>query len=489
MPAIWTARCAGQQFGSDYGQVAQLVEHGTENAGVGGSIPPLATAPAQPTGPARRFLVVRIRALASMVVLVVFAGACSRTASRVTDPQTSPTSGRQAEAMRVGPDGRVRWKVALEAGDDSPNSIRPIVDGDFVITTMGGELRRLSLASGEQVWRHRAGMTIYGAWLTGRRLLAMVDQVSTNGRVIAVDADTGDRLWEWRTPGRGLMGEQKVVDGTDLAVITSTRKLAVIDGATGRPRWEIDVKAGEFQSFDTVPGAVLYADSGTLTSYASKTGAVNWTALFSAEDRPIVVGDVVTGSSVGAPRGGPRQGLDVATGEVRWELPVDDKYDQGVVYALRESFLLAHARRQRISVIDAASGEVRWTADVGGPVVEGGGAIELGSSLHVLRYREPAVLAFDMASGRMTHRAVLEQSPDGPPELGGAHVLFASSGQAGMKLTAVRDGTVAWSVALPRNASRGPTGLDDGGAVIEVVDAQTGTLLSGTKDISPAPPR
>lgn len=413
-----------------------------------------------------------------LALLLVYATcACAREAGPVTEP--SPSSGRAAHVLRVSGDGRQMWSVELEPGDDSPPSMRPIVDGDSVVTTMGGELRRLSLGNGDQQWRYRAGKTIYGAWLAGPHVLAVVDQISPDARVVAVDARSGREQWRWEPGGRGLLGTQVVMDDTDLAVLTSAHKLVVIDGATGRPRWQAEGKGGEFHGIETVPGAVLYSDGGALTSRDSKTGEVRWTAGFSPDDRAVVTSGVVTGSSVGAPRtGGPREGIDVETGKVLWKMPIEDGEDPGVMYPLDDAFLLEDSRSDRIRLIEPASGNVRWTKEIRGVTGEFGGLLQRGRTLHVLRSSpdDPAMLMFDMTSGRLLATVALDDSPDGTPAAAGDGVLLMVQG-ARPAIVSVEDEKVAWSFHLPKRATRGPTGLSDGGAVIEVVDPMTGTAF------------
>jgi outer membrane protein assembly factor BamB len=427
-----------------------------------------------------------MRALVVTLALVLAASGCGREAGNLTEPEdsqpkatASASTSRGAQVLRVSADGRQLWSVGLEAGDDSPNATRPIVDGDNVITTMGGELRRLSLDTGDEHWRYRAGETIYGAWLAGSRILAVVDQVGPNARVVAVDAGTGREEWRWDAGGRGLLGTQEVVDDTDLAVLTSAHKLVVIDSATGRPRWQADGKGGEFHGIAIVPGSVLFAEGGILSSRDSKTGAIRWTADFSPEDRPVVVGQVVTGSSIGAPRAGPREGIDIETGKVLWTMAIEDAEDPGEMYALDDAFVLEDSRSRRLRLIEPSSGKVRWSADVGGPVAEFGGLLQTGSVLHVLRYSrtDPAVLTFDMATGRSIGTLALDETPDGPASAAGDSLLFVLQGEHSA-IASVKNGQLEWSFDLPSRATRGPTGLDDGGAVIEVVEPMTGTVLN-----------
>jgi alcohol dehydrogenase (cytochrome c) len=115
--------------------------------------------------------------------------------------------------------------------------------------------------------------------------------------VQALDAATGDLLWEYRHQlenGASPFHKRALaLHGERIFIGTSDTHVVALDVATGAPVW--DTIVGEFRESETINGGPLVAE-GT-----------------------VMIGTTATG--VAAKRGGPKiVGLDVETGELRWQV-------------------------------------------------------------------------------------------------------------------------------------------------------------------------
>jgi outer membrane protein assembly factor BamB len=304
---------------------------------------------------------------------------------------------------------------------------------------------------------------------------------SDDGRVYAVTAATGRRLWSVET--NGPVRSTPAVDGGVVFVLSYDGRLYALDARTGGRRWTFRT-GGErafeakglhgwqpasqtfvdpfdvFLSSPAVADGVVYFGSGDGRVYAvdAATGVERWHVQTGdvVHASPAVVGGVVFVGSWD----GDFYALDAATGAERWRLEGgrDDVLHNQVGFqssaAVVDGVVYVGGRDSKLYALDAATGRERWRYDnegswvVGAPAVANGRVVFATSDsrrLHVL----------DAGTGK----AVASQT-------GGAY-MFSSPALAGdVVLIGVlngqldaRDattGALLWSYEV--EASRGPAG-------------------------------
>ncbi len=209
-----------------------------------------------------------------------------------------------------------------------------------------------------------------------------------------------------------------------------------VDVRTGQARWTYALRGSGSRHLPAVVDGMVYVDDDRLTVYAlDGAGALRWEAdgrliaadagIVIASTRDDAVRDQITG-------------YDAATGEVRWNSPVDGA---GLPFALDNPGAAADGRahvglENAVRTLDAATGATLWerpltdlkTVTAAGATVYGTGGAPTGES---------TLVAFDAASGQERWRRTVEDRygriavHDGTVYVDGGHGAGLSALDAG----------------------------------------------------------
>jgi putative pyrroloquinoline-quinone binding quinoprotein len=118
------------------------------------------------------------------------------------------------------------WHRDLEEIAAAP-AVR-VSDSDVVVTDLAGDVRRLALATGAELWQHRLGADVTVPPAVGHGLVVAMDR---GGTVTALDEATGQRRWteELEGKGAGFVGRTLVV--------LQDQTAHGLDPASGERRW------------------------------------------------------------------------------------------------------------------------------------------------------------------------------------------------------------------------------------------------------------
>ncbi len=258
-----------------------------------------------------------------------------------------PTKDRRVLGLDAR-DGRTVWELTTRG----PNAAQPVAigDDDALVASMDGHVYRIAVRNGRIRWTSdHPGQAMTAPPVVSRGAdpaKARIFVTSADGRITALSADKGERLWEQTRPaeteltmagaaGATLVGDNVVTGFADGTVVA----YAQLDGAT---TWSTDLSGGgkkDFADVDTTPVWVpAVAD-------ATKPGAA-----------PVGAGVVVVGSF----RRG-LFGLAADGGDIAWSIKGEGfqspVLDDGVLYVAQAS--------GRVWAIEGDSGHVRWVSDVG----------------------------------------------------------------------------------------------------------------------------
>lgn len=179
--------------------------------------------------------------------------------------------------------GETLWSTRLNGEVLSP----PQSNGSVVIAhTLDGKLQGLDFATGELLWTYDSNVPVLT--LRGSSTPLIRDNVVyvgfANGRVLAFDIATGGIVWEIRVAiPQGRSEIERVVDidgtmemvGTELYVASYQGRVMAIDAANGRKLWQHNVSSfsGVSQGF----GNVYVADEdGTVSAYQRSGQGERW---------------------------------------------------------------------------------------------------------------------------------------------------------------------------------------------------------------------
>jgi outer membrane protein assembly factor BamB len=273
-----------------------------------------------------------------------------------------------------GSNGELNWRVDLQ----SPIHGTPLWADDMIfVGTLDGKVVALDSDTGEEAWRHVGAASIEGHALTvaeGRLLVG-----DSSETLFALDAATGDKLWVYQRQ----VPEYFVIKGGPAPVVRDGMvycgfgdgTLAALQLETGEEIWVQDL-AGDSREFADVDLAVAVSDDGLVT--ASYSGGVfeleSETGRVKSKIPILGVIDLVQaeqGNLYAATASGHLIG--VRDGDVRWSFRFDNHHATSI--AVEGPFLLAVTADGPIYIMDRSTGNPLsiWRGHAGSyaPIVRG----------------------------------------------------------------------------------------------------------------------
>jgi outer membrane protein assembly factor BamB len=294
------------------------------------------------------------------------------------------------------------WSTAVSNG---PTALA--LDGDgVVVTTNLGDVLAFD-RSGRAQWRVQAGTGLAPPVIAGDSVV-----VADDASVTALER--GDGRTRWTQPAHDL--SYRVAAGAGVVVLVDrSDSVRAFDLATGAPRWQLTPPGAVYHApvvdeagasvvlvVPAVPGPVVRAvDAGT--------GAVRW-------ERPVdrfTAVPVVADGRVYVAEGDGRHhavviALDLGTGERQWATQVPASFESGIVPAADPRGLVVVDHHGTVTILDPASGRVRWERRLGSTVLQT--RIGLTGRRVVLTTEDRDVVVLDRANGRVVRRI----AGDGP---------------------------------------------------------------------------
>jgi outer membrane protein assembly factor BamB len=348
-------------------------------------------------GAALRWLTV---ACAALLVL-----SCS---SKDIDPDELP-----AELIKFEPSLKIDrvWRKAV--GDDSENlrlALRPATDGTNIYAAAhDGKVLAVDARTGKRVWRTKTGLQLSaGPSTDGKKVVAG----SSNGEVVALDAASGEVLWTATVTSEVLA--PAALAGATIVVQTVNGKLTALDADTGEVLWSIQRSMPRLSVRGTSAPVVARNliitgfDNGRVAAFDIADGGQIWDVLMDPPtgrtelDRLIDINArvVVAGNDVYAVGYQGRLGaIALESGQLLWSQELSSGKDLGIDVG---SVFVADQVSELVS-LSRASGRELWrrkdvrNRDITGPAV-------MASSVVVGDF-EGYLHWFDLESGVLQARA------------------------------------------------------------------------------------
>jgi len=299
----------------------------------------------------------------------------------------------------------------LEQSEASGGSCFDSKGETLFVANAQGIAMSVQLQSGKVKWRyqHVDPFTMPPVFLPKEAVFGSKADVvvfgSQNGELLAFDAATGARVWEYDLGGE--LRESPILARHRLIVANSRNQVLALDPVSGKFLWQ---HSHETPAKMTILGhsGVLFANGkifvgfsdGLVTALEVEDGSVKWSrpltlsaATFGDTDTtPALFGDKIFVASFSDGL----FALEAATGNVSWQRPVDS-----VTRLLVHKSFLYMANHKELDAVDAQSGRMVWrfnypSAMVTRPVVYGGYV--------VFGARPGGLYVLDVASGRLIQR-------------------------------------------------------------------------------------
>ena len=180
-------------------------------------------------------------------------------------------------------DGRHLWASNLSSQALAPAAISA---GVVVVQSVDGKLTALSVADGKRLWRYERTEPPLSLRGTARPVI-VADAVLTgfaSGKVVAVQIQSGKLLWELpvaQPQGRNEVERLVDVDVSPVVVrnvlyaASYQGKIIALDAQTGRILWSRDISTFSGMDADT-NNIYLTDDQGNVLAFDQRTGASVW---------------------------------------------------------------------------------------------------------------------------------------------------------------------------------------------------------------------
>ena len=314
-------------------------------------------------------------------------------------------TGETAQTVReLSPPATRRWRA--ETGN-AVGASATVTDGTVFVGSETGDLYALDVATGETRWTfdtgwpvRRAPTVVGGRVFVGAGVSPVGALSGPIGAVYALDAASGDLLWEARIPA--VDSSPTVVNGT-VFVGDSDGLVHALSAASGGSLWTAEVAA----------------DSAVRSS-------------------PTVVdGTVLVGGQAGV------YALDVVTGDTRWLFETEQ--------AVRSSPTVADGRvvvgriDGSVSAVTAATGEERWTTELGPRPVRSSPTVADGQVF--VGSNNVGVHALDLETGDRVWRDNTDRAVTSSPTVAG-DTLYVGGQDGNLHAFGVETGDRLWRVPV-----------------------------------------
>jgi outer membrane protein assembly factor BamB len=278
--------------------------------------------------------------------------------------------------------GRQLWSAPHARGALTPPAIDPQAGEHGIVVFADGAggnggLEAIDLSTTEEIWRLALKAPVFGgpAIEGGRVFVAGQD-----GLVYAVDVLTGRVVWKVKTPGEADAAPA-VSGGMVFAVsedpATGEGRLFALDAATGKRVWSFSwtyspPSIGVATSGVTVDGGRVYGGFGDalVRAFDPNTGKVLWSTPVRDGFSPLTTPAVSGGSVFVADRRGDLYRLEASTGDRIWDFQFPALAERGSGSPLvTGSYVFMGSDDGTLAAIEVETGRLAWrTRYAAGPI-------------------------------------------------------------------------------------------------------------------------
>ena len=322
--------------------------------------------------------------------------------------------------------GTLLWRYETGGNGDSAPTVS---NGAVYVGSWNGHIHALDAATGDILWQNqvnREGSPDSSPAVSG----GIVYVGSWEGHIYALDAATGDLLWRYQVGVSGSSGSSSPAVSGGVAYFVGywggdslrlgNASLFALDAVTGNLLWRFGF--GDYKpSSPAVSGGIVYVGfwNGHIYALDAVTGNLLWRHDTDGmvDSSPAVSGGVVYVGS----NDHHLYALDAATGELLWRYETDSMVDSSP--AVSGGVVYVGSRYGHLYALDAATGELLWRYDadsrVGSAPAVSGGVVYVGSDDHHL-------YALDAATGELLWRYNAGSRAGASPVVSGGVVYMGS---------------------------------------------------------------
>jgi outer membrane protein assembly factor BamB len=302
---------------------------------------------------------------------------------------------------------REAWSVNIHALIEFPPAL---AGGVAYLVNKYGNGEAVRLSDRKVLWRRQTDPKDRGTqtdvtapvYHRGLVFFAFID-----GRLIAVDAETGKQVWERRLAGH-LESSPLAVDGR-LYLGTDTTNVVALDASSGRVLWQFNSPAAIKASPSFHAGRVYVADyQSSMFALDAASGKIVWRTNTSKAP-PFGEGGFFSSPAIGFGRvyaardDGTVFAFDLRSGKVDWSFRTGGAvYGSAAVAAVpgTPASVYIGSEDGHFYALDAGSGHQEWRFPVGGPIP--GTATVIGHTVYTSSFKTRQTIGIDVRAHRRT---------------------------------------------------------------------------------------
>ena len=277
----------------------------------------------------------------------------------------------------------VLWEENIGGGaEDHFSRITPIVAYDKLFTSnRAGDVAAIDLETGDEIWtadlsdidstrgffQSRTSALISGGVVAGINKIFLG---SENGKVFALDAETGKLDWQANIKGEVL--STPAIESGVLVVNTSSGVMKAFNASNGEELWKIDQDTpaltlrGISSPSISSGGVFIGTPDGNLSVYILENGQQGWSAVvgepsgstefervIDVDSSPVVFGDKIYSIS----SRGNLVAVELRTGQIAWKR----KYSSYTDLLVTASTIYLTDIKGHIFAVDRLSGTEKWS--------------------------------------------------------------------------------------------------------------------------------
>ncbi|MBL9136273.1 MAG: PQQ-binding-like beta-propeller repeat protein [Verrucomicrobiales bacterium] len=334
--------------------------------------------------------------------------------------------------------GKVKW--TFQTGGPVGSSPALAADGTLVVGSDDGKVYALDGQTGAKKWETTTNDRVRSSPAIGDHGLLYVG--SDDGKVYALDLGTGQLRWEFAT-GAGVVSSPAVSAWGTVFIGSLDGRLYALDGITGVRQWAFEAggPVGSSPAIGDDGTVFVGSDDSNLYALDAMTGALKWSfsALGSLRSSPAFGpnGLLYVGSFDGR-----IYAIDASTGSRLWQFQTGAQVESSPVVSA-DGTVYVGSSDQSVYALDAKTGVKRWAFDTGNPAsaspaVGADGTVYAGSQSGTL-------YAFEAAREQARWKLVTGGPVVSSPTVGNGTVYFGSQDGKIYAATASAGGGLATS--------------------------------------------
>ncbi len=236
-----------------------------------------------------------------------------------------------------------------------------VADGTLFVGTSGGELHAIDINTGQSKQGFLPFQTGDKIWSTPVVRDGTVYFGSLDQKLYAIDAETGALKWNEPFEAGGGIASSPLIVGSMVYFGAFDNKFYAVDADTGGEKWVFEEAGNWFWAEALYDNGIIYAGSLDRNVYAidAGSGALAWSNPFDAgsqiKSSPVISGDVL----VVAAEEGKVYGLDLESGEERWDFDLETKVLASLFVSGGKVYV--NAQDNRLYTFDGATGQQDWS--------------------------------------------------------------------------------------------------------------------------------